>query len=318
MKLPRLSSVAYLLLYIGQQCAAQNYSNPVGAIHVSVPAQSDAILGQPFDAPAIFTGTISSRSENVVTVSGNPSWTSSQFAHSPPSQLRTYGVQICSGAKQGLMATITANTTDSLTLQLEPGDTLDGMATDQDDSLADNDGDTFRIVPLWSASTILQGNIPTGTELFIFDNTSAGVNSSPSLLLQYFSGYGWFETVSYTDQSHRPFKFGTGYILRNNSNQSLSLYTAGVSPQVSHRSLLRTISPGQAQDQLVSYHCPVPDALGLLGLGANSYDELYLFDNNAFGKNKSPASLLMHFAGKWYDSVSFTDVTDAIVIPGLA
>ena len=282
-------------------------TDPVGYVSVTVPANSDAVLAVPLNRAAEFKGVISSISGNVITVAGTPAWTNNQFAPLATAN-KTYALQVASGAKEGLIGKITANTVDTLTVQLDSGETLADVVA----------GDQIDVMPYWTPSTLISASVPDGTELYVFDNTTSGQNTSPSVLLQYFSGFGWFETIGYTDQSHRPLLFATGFILRNNSlSSSVALSFVGSVPMTKHRLPLKTIAAGVNQDQTIGYMSPIPEPLSSLNFAAADNDELFLFDSSATGKNKSPSTLLVFFGGRWYNSITYADVTDTTTLqPG--
>jgi uncharacterized protein (TIGR02597 family) len=306
-----------LLTLLGTAVQAQVTTDPVGFLNVTVPANSDAIISVPLNRAASFKGMIQSISGNVMTIAGtSPAWTANLFVQSLPSQIDTYAVLIASGTNEGMTAKITANGANTLTVQLATGDNLSAVKTEAVNGAGL--GDQIDIMPYWTPSSLIS-SIPDGTEMYAFDNTTTGQNVSPTTLLQFFTGFGWYETVGFTDQSNRPMPFGTGFILRNNSSSSISAPLTGSVPMSSNRLILRTLAANTNQDQTIGYMSPVPTVLGTVNLGAQDNDELYLFDNSASGKNKSPSTLLIYFGGLWYNSLTFADVTSTTILqPGNA
>lgn len=299
--------------------AAEVSTDPLGVISVTVAANSDAILAVPLNRATVFHGMVESKAGNVITVKGTPNWAVSQFVANGTGQPNTYAIQIVSGVNEGLVGKIIANTANSLTVQLDGGDSLTAVVGDQDDTLSNNNGDLVSIMPYWTPSSLMPTDLPTGTEMYVFDNNSPGQNASPTTLLQYFAGFGWFETIGFTNQSQRPLLFGTGFIVRNNSATPSKISFTGSVPMTKHRVVLRTLASNTPQDQTIGYASPVAEALSTLSLGAQNTDELYIFDNSAPGMNKSPTLLLVHYGGRWYNSINFADVTDSVTIqPGNA
>ena len=292
-------------------------TDPVGFVSVGVPANSDSIIAVPLNRSTVFRGVIQSISGNVLTISGtSPGWTTNAFVQSLPTQTDTFAVLIATGTNEGMIAMITANGANTLTVQLGVGDSLSAVKTEAANGTGS--GDAIDIMPYWTPSTLIS-SVPDGTELYAFDNTSVGQNVSPTTLLQYFSGFGWFETVGFTDQSNRPLLFGTGFIVRNNSASAISIPLTGSVPMATTRLVLRTLAANTPQDQTIGYMSPVPTLLSAVSLGAQDNDELYLFDNTASGKNKSPSTLLVYFGGLWYNSVTFAEVTSTTtLLPGNA
>jgi uncharacterized protein (TIGR02597 family) len=302
---------------LGAAAQAQVTTDAVGFVNVTVPANSDAIVAAPLNRTSVFKGVIQSISGSVLTIAGtSPGWTSNSFVQSIPSQTDTYAVLIATGTNEGMTAKITANGANTLTVQLGSGDSLAAVKTEAVDGVGL--GDHIDIMPYWTPSSLISA-VPNGTELYTFDNNTAGQNVSPTSLLQYFAGFGWYETVGFTDQSNRPMLFGAGFILRNNSGSPVSVPITGSVPMATNRLVLRTLAANTAQDQIIGYMSPVPTTLSAVNLGAQDNDELYLFDNSAAGKNKSPATLLVYFAGLWYNSVTFAEVTSSTILqPGNA
>ncbi len=302
---------------LGTAAQAQVTTDAVGVVNVTVPANSDAIVAAPLNRPSVFKGVIQSISGSVLTIAGtSPGWTANAFVQSLPSQTDTYAVLIATGTNEGMTAKITANGDNTLTVQLGAGDSLATVKTEAVDGAGL--GDHIDIMPYWTPSTLISA-VPEGTELYAFDNNTAGQNTSPTALLQFFAGFGWYETVGFTDQSNRPMLFGAGFILRNNSASPVSVPITGSVPMATNRLVLRTLAANTAQDQIIGYMSPVPTTLSAVNLGAQDNDELYLFDNSASGKNKAPATLLVYFGGLWYNSVTFAEVTASTILqPGNA
>jgi uncharacterized protein (TIGR02597 family) len=292
--------------FIGAQTPV--YTPPVGFVSVTVPANSDAIMGAPLERASVFTGAVASISTNVITLQGTPSWTAGQFVQNSPTQNDTFAIKMGSGSKEGMVLKVTANGTGSLTVAVgsTAADDLSGIVA----------GDSLDVFPLWTPSTIFSGTIPDNTEFYLYDNTASGENPAPSEPLTYFTGFGWFDTVNYNDQSHRSILPGTGFILRNVQGSPLTLSMVGAVPMSKNRVVIRTLAANTAQDQRITYSSPVPETLNNMNLGAADYDEMYLFDNTTSGINKPPTPLVFA-SGRWYNSVTFADVTDTTTIqPG--
>jgi uncharacterized protein (TIGR02597 family) len=252
----------------------------------------------------------------VITVAGTPGWTASQFVYASGTQSNTYAVLIATGTKEGLYLKVTANDATTLTVQpmsASSADDLSGVATIAANSGA---GDSISIVPYWTPGTLLSGTIPDNTEMFVYDNTASGQNLAPSVPLVYFNGFGWFESLGFTAQNDRPILFGTGFIVRNHSASPITVTVTGAVPMTTNRVVLRTLAANTPQDQRITYSSPVPEILGNLNLGAQDNDQLFIFDNSTTGFNKAPTPLV-YFGGSWYNSLTFTDVTNTTTIqPG--
>lgn len=288
----------------------QVYTPPVGYVSLAVPANSDASLGAPLDRANEFTGQVLTIGASSITPQGTPGWTTDQFVQVLPSQVKTYAVRISSGAKEGLILKVVSNTTNSLLLA-----TGSTTAEDLSGIVA---GDSFDVFPLWTPTSLFGTALPDNTQLFLYDNDAAGTNPAPSAPLAYFNGFGWFETLNYTDMSHRAIKPGTGFIVRNDSSSEITVTLVGSVPMSKHRVVLKTLGANQMQDQRIVYSSPIPESLASVALGAEDYDEIFLFTSGSTGYNQPPTPLV-HAAGRWYNSITFTDVTDTTTLqPGSA
>ncbi|MDB6138302.1 MAG: hypothetical protein JWO94_1374, partial [Verrucomicrobiaceae bacterium] len=149
-------------------------TDPVGFVSVTVPTQSDAALGAPLGRANEYQGVIQSIggvSGNVITVAGTPGWLTSQFIYVLGTQPKTYYARIDSGVREGLIATITANDTSSITITVPSGDDLVGVLT----SAANTTGDSISIAPYWTLPTLLSA-VPTGTQALLYPTNASGIN----------------------------------------------------------------------------------------------------------------------------------------------
>jgi len=138
-------------------------TDPVGFISDTIPAHSDAALTAPLTRPPVFQGVIASIAGSTITVSGTPNWQATapkQFQRVAGSQPNTYYVQIGNGTKAGMYATISDNGTNSITVTLNGGDSLAGIATEA--SAGVGNGSKVSIFPFWTPATLFPANWPAG------------------------------------------------------------------------------------------------------------------------------------------------------------
>ena len=293
-------------------------TDPVGFVSIPVPAQSDAILGACLNRAAVFKGKVESISGTTITVAGTPGWQANQFVQTLPGQTDTFAVHFATGIKEGLFAKVSANSANSITVELASANSADDLSGVKSNAVdGAGNGDEIDILPYWTPNTLFGGvTLPDQVELYVYDNDQVGQNIAPSAPMAYFTGFGWFETIGFSDQSHRPINFGSGYIFRNTSGGEVTVTLVGSVPMSEHRIVLRTLAANTAQDQRITYSSPVPEALASLNLGAEDFDELFIFDNTTSGINKAPTPLV-YSSGRWYNSISFADVTDTTTLqPG--
>ncbi len=312
MKAPKiLCSIAALAFSLTASHAVE--TDPVGFVSVTVPANSDAVLAVPLNRSSEFKGVISSIAGNVITVTGTPGWTANQFVQSLPGQIKTYAVQIASGVREGLTAKITANTTNTLTIQLPTGDNLTGVVSGAS-------GDQIDVLPYWTPASLFS-TITDGTELYTFVGSNglpaAGTYAAPSMLYVYdtISG-GWIDQLLETAVNHDALNFGSAILVRNNGASSLTLSMVGSVPMSKHRFVFGTQAGATEQDVRIGFSSPVPELLSSVGLPAVEGDQLLAFNNAASGKNKAPASILVYDGTQWLDSGTELAVPTFQLLPG--
>lgn len=321
MKTPILASlfVGLALAAIPSGFGQTVTSDPAGFVTVSVQANSDAILAVPMYRTAAFKGVIQSISGNTITVAGtSPGWTTDQFVQSLPGQTNTYAVLLATGAKEGMIAKVTANAANTVTVQFDSGDDFTGVNTEAANGAGN--GDHIDIMPYWTPLTLFTGaTIPQGTQILFFNGGASppqGVNLSSTGSFGYDSG-SWVDENTFETADHAPLGFGRAVILRNPSASVLSLSMVGSVPMAKHRFLLRTLANNLSQDIFVGYSSPIPEPVGNLSLGFAEDDQLLVFNNAAAGQNKSASQVLYYTTGDGWVDDTFTPVGSTFMLqPG--
>jgi uncharacterized protein (TIGR02597 family) len=296
-------------------------TDPVGFVTVTVPANSDAVLAVPLYRSAAFKGKIQAISGSTLTVAGNPAWAANQFVQALPGQTDTFAVLIATGAKEGLIAKVTANSTHQLTIELPVGENLAGIKTNDADGAGE--GDDVDVMPYWTPSTLLPSSLAPGTQMLLIPNggvNGVGVNLSANPILV-FTGSSWLNSsAAFANASHMPLSFASGFILRNNTSAGMNIPMVGAVPMVAHRLPIHTFANNVAQDVWFGYTSPVPENLGSTGLGFSPGDQLLVFDNSSTGMNKSANPILVFTGSSWLNSSSgFANVTNSFMVePGRA
>lgn len=264
------------------------FSDPVGFVSVTVPAQSDAVLSVPLQRTEVFRGTIASISGNDVTLSSTPTLTPGVV----------YALLVSSGSKEGMIARITAQSGATVTVTLGAGDDFTGVATGASGAQA-------AIMPYWTPASMLPTTAPVGTQLLGFENAGSGVNLSSTKIYVHAGSGAWEDAVSGADASAAPLAFGTAFVLRNTSGSGLTVSFVGDVPGRRHRLNLATLAANTPQDIRVGYRSPIFETLDNVGLGgAADGDQILGFNNAATGFNKSATLLLIMDGGVWKDQVS--------------
>ncbi len=291
---------AALALVGSLSCQAQVTTDPVGFVSITVLAKSDASLGVPLARPNEFQGVVQSISGNVITLAGTPGWTASQFVYVAGTQPKTYFARIDSGANEGLIATITANDTSSVTVTVPTGDSLSGILT----NAANGTGDTISIAPYWTLGTLIPG-AAAGTQVLLYSTTQAGINLSASAI--YFSnGTDWYQNATLSDDVI--LVASQGFTLRNNTVNPITFSITGSVPMATNRLVVGTLAASKQQDQRIFFNSPVPEYVGNTGLGTSPGDQLLIFNNSLSGENQSANVILVWTGSKWNNGG--TDVTN--------
>ncbi|WP_166442671.1 TIGR02597 family protein [Phragmitibacter flavus] len=269
-------------------------TDPVGFVKLTVPGQSDAVLAVPFYRASVHKGMIQSINGSEIVLSGSTGWAVNQLVFSAGVQNNSYAVLISSGVKEGMIAKITANSTNSITVQPKVGDDLSQILT-----IAANgpqSGDLVDIVPFWTPTSLITGVPNVGTQILIKPTDSPGINLSSQTTLVY-NGTSWIQSAS--NANHYPLEFGQSFVLRNNATSPLVLAMSGGVPMNKFRTLIRTFTAANRQDVWFGYSSPIPEAVGNLGLGFSPGDQLVVYDNATVGKNKSASQTLVYNGTAW-------------------
>lgn len=288
------------------------YSHPAGFVKLgnttpgqdAVPANTDVNLSVPLERDVEFNGTVASTTATAITVQGTPGWTSSPDQWVPASGA-PYCAIIASGTENGLRGLITANTADTLTIDITtPGDLTAVSA-----------GDAVEIRKCWTLSSIFAGStLSTNCQVLLFDETNSGINHSSSQNYLYFAG-DWYDATTFLVDNDVVIHPGERFIFRSaDSVPSLTLF--GDVPSSSSRIDLTKDGTGE-EDMEISHASPVPVVVGDLSIPAENNDQILVFNNESTGINKSSSNNLLFYEGLWYDATTFLDVSTTFVLaPG--
>lgn len=313
---PLLCLVA-LSLNLPSVVAQSAATSPVGFLSDAIPANSDSTATAPLTRPSVFQGSIASISGNTITVTGTPNWQTApakQFQHVPATQPNTYYVQIADGNKAGLYATISDNTANSLTVQVNGNDNLSGIATEAVDGTGN--GARITIIPFWTPATLFPATWPAGTQVHLFDDSVVGVNQSASQILVT-NGSQWFDNETGQGASELLIHPQDSFVIRNMSASPLDRTVLGSVPMIRHRTVISTLAPNTPQDVHIAYQSPAPELIGNSSLGIASGDQLFVFDNAAPGQNKSASQILVFNGSQWFDNETGQNVSNTFSLqPG--
>jgi uncharacterized protein (TIGR02597 family) len=294
-------------------------TEPVGFTTATQLGNSDSLISVPFIRPPAFVGGIQSAGGSTITVSGNP-WTANQFVYAPGTQPNHYyalvGAASAANPKEGHTYPITANTSNTLTVQLGQ-DNLTGIPANAQ----------LSVIPNWTLATVFpvtDQNVsftPTTstsqykTQIRVPDVSASGINLP---FINYFfsnnvngtsGNIGWRlvgdNTTEHGDDALLPDSY---FMVRNlNGAPTLPLVTLGtvLTKKLTVPLLTSTIT---AQDNPVSLLRPLDVALNATGLKISdgsftASDQLLVFDNTTAGFDKAPAKIYVQSAavtnGPW-------------------
>lgn len=272
-------------------------AQPIGYVRIgntapsqpSVPGLTDMAIGLPFEQPAEFIGNVSTIAGNTITFKSSPGFSPNRWVGSSP-----WVLQVESGSANGLNALISASTGDSVTVILEPGETL----TD----LAEDDRITIRKAQTPGNKYPVRSGAQNGHELFLFSGTSTGVNQSADTIYEYYDQV-WYDMVDASIASDRVLHRSEGLIYRNPTTTAVNhLLAKGVVTSANQRVNLEKPGAGVAQDVRFSLVSALPVALESSGLGFTAGDMVFTFSKGT-GMNKSANEIYSFLGGtSWEDS----------------
>jgi uncharacterized protein (TIGR02597 family) len=241
-------------------------------------------------------------------------------------------IRFTSGNREGRWYPITANTSSSLTIDLN-GDDLSGVAA----------ADAFQVKEFWTLANLLPvgnsaihesaGNLgfQRETEVLLPDQISEGKNLSPTRIF-FLKSTGWVAAVSgfpvADDVVIAPDSF---IIVQHPADKPDTQLVVSGSVDIEPFTVQINTNATTQQDNYVSVSRPVSMSLGQLSLigsgaftastgnlGFQRADELYLYDNTQVSEKKSPSRVFFVVGSEWREAVSgFPNVTDDIIIqPG--
>ena len=283
-------------------------TEPAGFQKVDLIGNSDTIVALPFVRPEFAAGIVTAVTGNQVQITGAPAWTPGQLAYAAGTQPDTYQLFVRSGTNEGRLYTITNNTANSVTLDLN-GSTLSGLAAN----------DRVSILPAWTLATVFpEGNgifpspwlIRRPTEVLLPDLDGTGINLSSCKIFCYQPG-AWKQIgqggVSKSDEI---IPLNTYLTVRHNVPTNTACVLSGT-VLTSKIAVPLAVSPTHRQDNFVALARPSAISLDDSGLAAsgafrtspsplNPTDELLVFDNSVPGKNKSASAVYYLLESGWF------------------
>lgn len=292
-------------LACGLASAQTAYTTPVGYVTLpEVPGSSDVSVSLPLDRSVEFVGTVSSVAGSVITITGTPGLGSYATPGDP------YLAKLASGVRSGLVALITANTANSVTIAVPAGDDLVGVAS----------GDKISIHKAWTPLSFFTSPPAAGTQILGYSGLNAGINLGIDVTFEY-DGTNWIDTNTFDVADSAVLYQGESFMIRNGSATAIpGIVVTGTVNVANSRVVISNLAAGIGQDNAISYMGSVPEILSNSGISAiaTAGDQILAIDNTTAGINKGISTTIEFDGTSWIDTNSFDDVTTTFAMqPGV-
>lgn len=287
---------------------AQAYSKPSGYVTLGnadnnpatpdVPANTDVTVSIPFERPSEHSGKITAVSGNILSFDAADFNVDELVSTTTP-----YQITITSGAQEGLIGVISANTASSVTI---------GAVIVGDPSGIETDGTaSFSISKCWTLGTFFPSTFPPGTNVLAYSGTVSGQNLSPDLGFVW-SGAAWFQIIGAGGNGSNTMIFpGESFVVRTGPTAIDSFVVAGEVPTIKARTVVRKLNANTGQDTRISLTVPTDQPIENL-VGVQAGDNLLAFDNTTSGQNKSAHEILVYSGTSWFGIAGVSGLQDGI------
>ncbi len=310
------------------QVATAEVTAPVGFVKLTFNAESDTLFSLPMNRPKVFNGQVDTISENTINIA-NPDFTASELVYADGSQNEKYYLLFTTGTLEGRTFDVTANDTDSITVD-QGGDTdvqtLNGVVTDN-----------FEIRPHWTLDNLYPDGEGFPQSASIFDNGSeihtkpvdiSGINLSSEKVYKYVTGTGWLDAGNLFGGQVKDVVLTRNafFHMRNKTTSEVTKNVVGDVPLTQASMKLR--SNVIKQDSYVSFTFPIDIKLSETGLESSPAfqhtsgqlssdgDVIWVYNLALTGYNHSPSRGYFYIAGTgWMDNTDlFGGAVDATQI----
>lgn len=325
--LSRISlSLAILVASSGLLSAqSEMVCDPVGFNKIPCLTNSDTIVGVPLRAKGSQKATLSALPDTtalpgsaILPVAGSPGWTAGAYAG-------THFVKFTSGAMDGSFYPVTANTADTLTIDLNGDDAGAVVASDTillaeywtlntlfPPADATSDPATTKTAIVASTNTYTSGR---RTELKLPDLVSSGTNLAPTQTFFIYNGV-WRKPGDAVDYGSTRIHPDSYFIVRHTSSVTagttyLCLGEVEMGNFAIPLSTQSTTGLNTRQDNFVAVPRPINLTINQLGLvpdafvaSTNAYasgrkDELLVFNNASQAFNKAASATYYYYNNAW-------------------
>ena len=293
-------------------------TDPVGFITVNAAGNADSYTFIPFKRTPEYAGAVATPggvSGNVLTIAGTPNFTANQFVYVQGTQPKKYYTLFTSGPKLGMYYSITANGTNTLTID-PAGDDISGVS-----------GATLNVIPYDTLGSIFPaGQGVNGssthsvgarqTEILIPDTSTPGIDLASAKSYYYYTGAlgvgpGWRLAGAIGTIANDDILFpDSPFIVRHNVATATSITYMGTVHMGTLTTPVGTINSSTDQD--VSVSLPIAADLTLAQtklfesgafVGSTTHsvgsrqDQLLVWDNAIAGKDKAADRSYYYYTG---------------------
>jgi len=294
MKLPTYAILAAALACGLASAQTTAYTTPVGYVSLgdttagqpAIKAQTDVFISIPLDQATEVQGVISLISGSVITIANVTLGDLLTVPHT---------IKIVSGNGSGIIGLVTASSATTVTVALQPGDSLNDVAL----------GDSIAISKAWTVLGLMGTSMPVNTILYTYP--ASGAQNFSSVGLYQWDGANWIDQVNTGSPADTDVLYqNETYVVRNPTNTPIpSFVVSGAVSTTNSRVVIET-SGAAGSDNAISFAGPVGEQIATSGLAARAQnnDIVYGFDNNAAGMNKSANSVHQFDGTDWIDQVN--------------
>lgn len=273
-----MNKKACAIAALGALLAGAGYAeSSVGYNVVSAPANSDTWFAVPFNNTIELTCEVSSKDAASITVTNTLS--SGAYADA-------YYVRFIDGAAEGLWTTITANDSDSFTIE-----NIDWL------SLVNN-GDSFRVYKHHTVNSLFPASLEEhtwvdgGVSFFIYSN-QRNVDQAQNKARRYFVS----RFLGNWSGGDNPIEPDSYVVMRNESGTDVDVITLGVTPDYN---MAVYVPANTAMDVSLGTGYPIPVSVENMPGAANR--SILYYDSDTVGINKSRTAFYSYFLGSWSGS----------------
>lgn len=261
------------------QLATGEVTAPVGYVKLTFNAESDTPFSLPMNRPKAYNGQVVTISGNVINIA-NDDLTASQLVYADGTQNEKYYLLFTTGVLEGRTFDVTANGTDSITVDPDYAELIPALKTDIQTLIGAAATDNFEIRPHWTLNTLFpdganfpsssNNNLPDGLLMYRTANaitaTDIGVNISLSNSYFFFDNgtpslRGWYPSGSFTKSPDEVVRRDVLYVYRNKTTTQNTLNLVGDVPLTDSKKKVKILADEMAQDNYMPTAFPIDTSL---------------------------------------------------------